>query len=245
MTWDRFPTELSQFAKQLSRNRRTERTGIALMTLDGSLRNSWKAEHRMKTGSDGIPLPVPRSQGLHPTGTKLAEAFISFDFRADTKAAQHHADFQVRVTGELDLPNSLIRLEDHWRVDTDFTAVAAAREPHPPYHFQRGGHAQDVFAREQFYVPGPALPPDTEWCALLQCTGPRMMTPPMCPILAIDFTISQHDGTIWRQLRDVPEYCSCVENAQKRLWAPYFEALNDPKRRGSLIGPLLALKPHS
>jgi hypothetical protein len=61
----------------------------------------------------------------------------------------------------------------------------------------------------------------------------------MCPILAIDFAISQHDGGVWRRLRAVPEYLGIVEKAQLRLWTPFFDALTSRQGRRRWIGPLI------
>jgi hypothetical protein len=74
---------------------------------------------------------------------------------------------------------------------------------------------------------------------LLQSPGPRIPLLPMCPILAIDFAIGQHDGLVWRRLRGVPEYLRIVQNAQMRLWAPFFDALSSPDTRRRWVGPFL------
>jgi hypothetical protein len=241
-SWRGFPAELSGFASQLTRHRDTRRTGEALQTLSGGFQNSWRRDYRVQTTGEGIPVPLPRPQSLHPAGSELVDSFLCFDFQA-AQDTRHHAQFQVRVVAQLSLADCEVHLEDHWRVDTDFSAVTTAREPHPPYHFQRGGHAQDAFAQQAEYVPGPSLAgkATTSWFASLQCVGPRMLTPPMCPILAIDYTISQHDGPLWRKLRSEPEYISWVKSAQERLWAPFFAGLNDPTLRFGLIGPVCAL----
>jgi len=61
----------------------------------------------------------------------------------------------------------------------------------------------------------------------------------MCPILAIDFAISQHNGLVWRRLRALPEYQRIVQNAQIRLWTPFYDALASFQTRRRWIGPLL------
>jgi hypothetical protein len=61
----------------------------------------------------------------------------------------------------------------------------------------------------------------------------------MCPILAIDFAIGEHNGLIWRRLRGTPEYANFIRHAQKRLWKPFFDALADEKQRRFWLGPVL------
>jgi hypothetical protein len=153
------------------------------------------------------------------------------------------AEFQVRVTGAASFRHCIVELEDHWRVDTHaFPEEPPPREPHPFIHFQRGGHAQDAFSGKPNFVPGHDLPAkqDDLWRSLLQSPSPRIPFPPLCPLLAIDFAIGQHDGTVWQQLRARPEYLTVIQSAQARLWDPFFSALAEPTVRRRWIGPLLA-----
>jgi hypothetical protein len=248
MVWDRLPTELAAFAEQLGKERSTERTADFIRTYYAKFDHDWRTCRTLRSEVDGAPIPPPRDQGLHPTGCSVSEAFLQFDFHLgeiseDTENVfPRRADFQVRVLGRLDLPDSIVELEDHWRVDTHFYAGAGEpKEPHPHFHFQRGGHAQDGFAALDGFVPGAALPArgSESWRGLLQSPGPRILFPPMCPILAIDFAIGQHNGLVWRRLRAIPEYQRIVQNAQLRLWTPFFDALISPQTRRRWIGALL------
>jgi len=74
----------------------------------------------------------------------------------------------------------------------------------------------------------------------MQSPGPRIPMLPLDPILAIDFCLSQSDGLIWRRLRNLPEYLSVIEDAQTRLWQPFFEKLQETAFRKMWLGPLLA-----
>lgn len=245
-------------ADQLSRFSETELTADSLRALQSKIRGQWRNSKRVETDLGGLPVPPPRNQGLHPVGCTVHEAFLTFQFElgAAIEAGEGcfpaRADFQVRVQGNLDLEGSLVQLEDHWRVDTDVyaapradqykaTAVRPPKEPHPLFHFQRGGHAQDRFTALDGFVPGRALPPraDDYWRALFQSPGPRMPALPMCPTLAIDFTIGQHDGLVWQRLRNLPEYRIIIERAQARLWEPLFSGLADRNFRRRWIGALL------
>jgi hypothetical protein len=245
MAWDRLPAELAAFAEQLGKERPTERTAEFIRTFSAKFDHDWRVGKTLKSEVEGAPIPPPRNQGLHPTGCNVSEAYIQFEFHlGDIPEEAGHvfpqrADFQVRVLGTLDLPSSIVELEDHWRVDTHlYVGEGEPREPHPYFHFQRGGYAQDRFAALDGFVPGKALPPREaeSWRGLLQSPSPRIPLPPMCPILAIDFAIGQHDGLVWRHLRALPEYLRIVQNAQLRLWTPFFEALSSVKTRKRWIG---------
>jgi hypothetical protein len=246
MAWGRLPAELAELANQLRNEPSTERTADFIHTYRGKFESDWRKSKVLKSEAHGAPIPPPRNQGLHPTGCNVSEAYIQFEFHLGdiTEDAGNvfprQADFQVRVVGSLDLPGSLVELEDHWRVDTHLNAGAGEpKEPHPHFHFQRGGYAQDWFAALDGFVPGKSLPSRDSWRGLLQSPGPRIPLLPMCPILAIDFTIGQHDGLVWRRLRGVPEYLRIVQNAQMRLWSPFFDALSSPDIRRRWIGALL------
>jgi hypothetical protein len=117
------------------------------------------------------------------------------------------------VEGYLDAGGALFDLQDHWRLDTDMYApcrrVVAdgngnpSKEPHPLFHFQRGGHAQDAFAAADFLPANPCSILGV-WKGLMQSPGPRIPIVPLDPILAIDFCLSQNDGLVWRRLRNFP-----------------------------------------
>jgi len=246
MAWRRLPAELSELADQLSKESSTEQTAEFLYTYRLKFESDWRTNKSLKSEADGAPIPPPRNQGLHPNGCNVSGAYIHFEFHLGEIAEDNEnvfprqADSQVRVVGSLDLPGALVELEDHWRVDI-YAGAGEPKEPHPHFHFQRGGHAQDGFAALNGFVPGAALPPrgSQSWRGLLQSPGPRIPFPPMCPILAIDFAIGQHDGLVWRRLRALPEYLRVVRNAQMRLWTPFFDALASAEIRQRWIGPLL------
>jgi hypothetical protein len=196
--------------------------------------------------SPGLPVPPPRNQSIHPVGCSTTTAALCIDFvlgsNIESDIFPSKADFQVCVEGVLDLPDRLIALEDHWRVDTDLKSdpEKPAREPHPYIHFQRGGHAQDAFAQKDGFVPGLSLPTGGSelWRGLLQSPGPRLPFLPMCPLLAIDFTVGQHDGLVWRRLRGEPNYLAIIRRAQSRLWDPFFKNMADHSFRRRWFGPI-------
>lgn len=191
-----------------------------------------------------MPIPAPRDKNILPGGCDLGEAFLAFQFSFDEsyEALSICTHFQVKVTGLLDHDDSVLELEDHWRVDNaNADERDKSNEVHPLIHFQRGGHSQVDFCKQPFFVPGAKLPKNEGdyWRALLQSPGPRIPCPPMCPILAIDFVIGQHDGILWRRLRQSPEYSAIIRESQERLWDPYFTELADASTRRKWIGPWL------
>lgn len=243
MPWSDFPHELSRFSDALSSQEETETTANDLRRDQGKFQASWARQMRVATGDLPIRIPPPRDQALHPRLCQAGEAWVKFEFDLHplVSGCPSIADMQVRVTGFLDIPNGLVEVEDHWRVDTDRYAESAPREPHPLFHFQRGGHAQDHFSADPLFVPGQALPISSGglWRGLMQSPSPRLAIPPMCPILMIDFAIAQHNGLIWQRLRSQSEYARVVAFAQERLWVPFFDSLSRREMRRKWFGSLV------
>ena len=242
MSWDSLPEEMRLFAVELRKDTATELTGQSLLSIYGALDYKWRTQRTMKTDSP-LPIPPPRDKGLHPERCKVHAAHLSFRFvlgpRFDQDKLPAVTELQVRVEGLADYEHCVVQLEDHWRVDTH-AFKETPREPHPLIHFQRGGYEQDAWARRPNYVPGRALPAlsSNYWDGLLQSPGPRIPMPPLCPMLAIDFVIAQHDGTIWGRLRDNPEYRQLIRASQRRLWDPLFDALSNTEIRQRWLGPI-------
>jgi hypothetical protein len=247
VTWDNLPAQLRGFANELAKQPETANAGNALLSLNQKFIADWC---NGKVTARDIPIPVPRNQGLYPVGCKPIQAFLSFAFALGDcdPGFPDLAVFQVRVESMYAIPSRTIELQDHWRVDTDTFAnprrkrtpgTKPPKEPHPYYHYQRGGRAQDDFTNRPYFVPGPSLPATQNWKALAHSPSPRVPIPPMCPILAVDFSIGEHNGLIWRRLRGTPEYANFVRAAQQRLWGPFFEALNNEKQRRFWLGPIL------
>lgn len=241
------PDELERLAAALQHEPGTAETANSIYTKLGRLRSDWTT--KLQVRGDAVSLPLPRNQGLHPTGCVLQAAFLDFQFewrKGDTMPWR--AEFQVRVEGVLYTEGAIFELQDHWRLDTDMyapcrrildeTASNPSKEPHPLFHFQRGGHAQAAFAAADF-LPGTPCTVEGEWKAMMQSPGPRIPVLPLDPVLAIDFCVSQNDGLVWRRLRNRPEYFSVIEDAQKRLWQPFFAKLQDQTFRQTWFGPSL------
>ena len=241
------PDELERLAEALQREPSTQNTSDAIYTNLGRFKSDWASSLRLH--GNGLALPIPRNQGLHPVGCTLHSASLDFQYEwRDGELVPWRAEYQVRVEGLLDAGGALFELQDHWRLDTDMYAPARrvtdgaeqnpSKEPHPLFHFQRGGHALEAFASSEF-LPGAPCTIQGEWKGLLQSPGPRVPVLPLDPILAIDFCLSQNDGTVWRRLRNAPEYLTIVEVAQRRLWEPFFASLQDPAFRRTWFGPSL------
>ncbi|WP_125880871.1 hypothetical protein [Pseudomonas sp. o96-267] len=245
MSWDDLPDDLDQFASELRSHTATEVTADGLSMIMAHLKATWLTQKTMASGERGISIPPPRQKGIHPHNSVVERAELKFIFSlgADYEAQYmpRQADFQVCIGGSLVLDHCAIELEDHWRVDSHiFPPDPPPREPHPYIHFQRGGHAQDSFSRQPYFVPGQDLPEMKRdvWRGLMQFPGPRIPFPPHCPILAIDFAIGQHDGDIWKTLREQHGYRSVIKNAQSRIWAPFFDGLQNQAVRQRWMGPV-------
>jgi hypothetical protein len=242
VNWETFLVELDGFAGQLLTLEETQLTAQALLAARVWFDHTWR-EGRLSS-SDAIPVPTPRKKGLHPNNSELSSAEMSFQFELGEGIANSKlpaiAQFQVRVVGAAEFPNCIVELEDHWRVDTH-NFEGEPREPHPLFHFQRGGYAQDAWSGGAAFVPGAGLPnraDDGYWRSLMQSPSPRIPVPPLCPMLAIDYVIGQHDGDVWTQLHNKPEYRQLVASAQRRLWLPFFEALSSAEMRARWLGSI-------
>lgn len=247
MAWDDFPDEFAELGEILAAFSETQATAQALWSAVGDLKSSWRANRTLRS-STPIPIPVPRAKALFPALCEVEGAELTFIFvlgaGIDDTLIPAQSDFQVRVRGSAIYDDAAVELEDHWRVDTHLhDGGAPPWEPHSIVHFQRGGHAQDSFAAGSQFIPGHALPRNVggeNWLSLLQSPGPRVPFPPFCPILAIDYAIGQHDGPLFRKLRNVPEYSRIVRVAQQRLWLPFFNALaNNVAVRNRWLGGLM------
>jgi hypothetical protein len=252
-------TELDHLTVQLEKRPETVQTGAGLRTAVGGARaaatsvltedGTGRGYRRMRLRD--IPMPCPSDRSLHPTGAQLGEATISILYECweDTGGFQRfgndaldrirRADVQVRVAGTATYGTRAISVQDHWRVDTHHFAEASP-DPHPWIHYQRGGHAQDAFAALPGFLPGECLTdslfePEVELTALMQTPAPRIATPPLDPICAIDFVLAQHSGTLWSSLWSNVDYAGVVRRAQERLWEPWFAALNDRQHRRHLM----------
>jgi hypothetical protein len=232
MNWSGLPQQLERLAELLTKEAETELTANGLRAAMGTFNRAWRQDRAIRSGN-GIQVPVPRNKALFPKSCVPLEAEMSFVFvlgdSIDTDLLPRQSDFQVCVRGAVSYPRGAeFDLEDHWRVDTHIFDGAAALEPHPKIHFQRGGHAQDDFAERPGFVPSDALPCNVDgcWRSLLQSPGPRIPFLPCCPIIAIDYVIGQHDGNVHQRLRNSPEYRWLIAQAQDRMWSPFFSELS-------------------
>ncbi len=245
--WDAFPDELAEFADALNKLESTASTADSLRVVAAFAQYSWREELRVLSGDAGVRIPPPRNKALHPRLCKAEEAIIHFNFALgdsfEKDAFPKQADFQVTVKGSLEGKHGFVELEDHWRIDSHLAGDPKdANETHPYFHFQRGGHALDAFSESHLYVPNDEMPEPEKgvWRASMLSPGPRIPMAPYCPILAIDFTIGQHDGGIWHNLRADADYLNIIRRAQDRLWMPFFAALARAEFRALWMGPVFA-----
>ncbi len=240
------PAMLTSLAKELRRHDGTKETGDYLNSNAGKLQFMWRKRQAIECKR--LPLPKPREQALFPKKCEIESCFMNIDYGVDEEGRPTKAAFQIELQGALYCETSAIELQDHWRIDTDVSAIESkagstiteGREPHPYFHFQRGGHAQDRFAEKPFFVPSAQTDlGDGDWKALMQYPGPRIPSLPFDPILAIDFCIGQNDGPLWRSLHRSPEYRVIIREAQEALWLPFFEALQKSVFRREWLGPLV------
>lgn len=246
MSWGELPGRLGRLADVFRRERLSKRTADFISGEMGRFMAEWKGSRSLS--AQLMPLPLPRDQALHPVGCQLQDCYLNFHFEASPDSETPKcADFQLEVVGLLAAGECVIEMQDHWRIDSEpiwsnSHGVTEGREPHPSFHFQRGGHAQDEFARAEGFVPGAHTPlVKGPWKSLMQYPGPRIASLPFDPVLAIDFCIAQNDGPLWRRLRAIPEYFSLIEEAQKRIWEPFLLALAQSEARRRWLGPIIVV----
>ena len=243
MSWTPL-NRLTLLANQLARHSETEGTAQHIRNEEGKLCHYWREDRKISIRN--MPMPTPRDQGLFPTGCKIDHCRINLDFGHAENGSILRAAFQLQVKGLLDYDQSIIELEDHWRIDTNENYLSVeeqtheGREPHPSFHFQRGGHAQEEFAAKEGFVPSANTGLGAgEWRALMQYPGPRIPSLPFDSILAIDFCLAQNDGLLWRRIhRSSPEYRNLVAASQREIWHPFFESLCVCSGRRAWLGTL-------
>jgi hypothetical protein len=251
--------ELDHLAINLERRSGTVPTAAGLRTAIGAARAAaahvWLDSDTTRRFRSmrlrNIPVPCPSERSLHPKGARLTNASISIVYECweDTDGFERfgseeldrirRADVQVCVTGSVTYGTRAVSVQDHWRVDTHYF-IQESEDPHPWIHYQRGGHAQDEVAASPGFLPGDCLSnclfdPEIQITTLMQTPAPRIATPPLDPVCAIDFVFAQHSGLLWSSLWSDVEYSGLVRRAQTRLWEPWFNALSNPKHRRHLM----------
>ncbi|MGJ5083582.1 hypothetical protein [Bradyrhizobium sp. HKCCYLS3013] len=257
--WSESIADLERFANALNRVSQTADLASGLLGSLGSIRSQaseLRTEEKTRRKYRAIRFPElvivpPIERQLHPARTKLEGAFLQLVYECYEKVevvsrlgVEHldrirRADFQVCVRGTVTFGSASVAVEDHWRVDTHYFQEEST-EPHPWFHYQRGGHAQDRFAETTGFLPGDCLEAakfqeGINLCALMQTAPPRVPMPPMDPICAINFVIAQHDGITWKKLWSIPEYDGVVRKAQEKLWKPYFDMVAQGEHRKRLM----------
>jgi hypothetical protein len=248
MSYSELPGQMQRLERVLRRFPETKRAAEFIKSQRPTFEKQWAKDRMVSARS--LPLPRPRAQGLHPVGCEISDCFLSFKFQLGTHDRPvKQADFQMRIVGNLITDDSIIELEDHWRIDADVEyvkkkggrqSIKEAREPHPSFHFQRGGHAQDQFTEQDGFVPSAQTKlGEGAWKALMQYPGPRIPALPFDPILAIDFCMAQNDGPLWKRLRNYPEYFGLIKATQTQIWKPFVESLAAPAGRKAWLGPMV------
>ncbi|PTA48649.1 hypothetical protein C9I43_16340 [Shewanella morhuae] len=107
---------------------------------------------------------------------------------------------------------------------------------HPQFHFQFGGKK----LRESLRV-------DCEHFntgELLLMESPRLMHPPMDPILAIDFIFSNFLGEAsWKALRQKRSFIKIHKISKDAFWRPYFEGISNYLSNPTSSKQALGLQP--
>ena len=91
---------------------------------------------------------------------------------------------------------------------------------HPQFHFQFGGKKlrESLQAGNEYFNTG----------ELLLMESPRLMHPPMDPILAIDFIFGNFLGEAsWKALRQKPNFIKIHKMSKDVFWKPYFEGISN------------------
>lgn len=120
-------------------------------------------------------------------------------------------DLEVRGNS---IGNSRAHVFCAWRLDKQ-PHGQSGHFVHPLYHIQYGG--EKVWEQCQ---------DDEDYGRQLLLTSPRIAHPPLDPILAVDFVLSNFFAEKWAKLRnDAGDYIDLVKEAQNRYWRPYAIAM--------------------
>jgi hypothetical protein len=200
--WAQAFTELDRLAVLLERRSSTIDTAAGLRSAIAAARahasatfadDKGRRYRSMRLGR--IPIVHPSDGGLHPPGAQLRKAAtnILFECWDETKGHERFGDERldrIRVTDVQVLVQGVVRygerdvvVEDHWRVDTHHFPGDPI-DPHPWTHYQRGGHAQDIFSAGHGFLPGACLTDslfeqDVHLRGLMQTPAPRIACPPL------------------------------------------------------------------
>jgi hypothetical protein len=103
-----------------------------------------------------------------------------------------------------------------WHLDRHITGGNGSKVIHPFYHFQNGGNRMEQYNN------------DIEVAVFT--SAPRLPHPPMDLFLAFHFVITNfYNKNSFLNITDLlkdDEYIEIIENAQKRMWKPYYDAFN-------------------
>lgn len=101
-----------------------------------------------------------------------------------------------------------------WHFDLHQFSAGPTDSCHPRFHWQFGGRELKAFTKQ---ISG-----------ILVTEPPRLFSPPLDPILAIDFLLSQFNGPAWNSLkREERSYLQIVRNSQELFWKPYVDTLGN------------------
>lgn len=103
-----------------------------------------------------------------------------------------------------------------WHLDRHITGGDESKVIHPFYHFQNGGNRMEQY--------------NNHIEVAVFTSAPRLPHPPMDLFLAFHFVLTSFYNknsfeNISNLLND-DEYIEIIENAQKRMWKPYYAAFN-------------------
>lgn len=103
-----------------------------------------------------------------------------------------------------------------WHLDRHITGGDVSKVIHPFYHFQNGGNRMEKY--------------NNDIKLAVFTSAPRLPHPPMDLFLAFHFVITNfYNKNSFSNISDLlndDEYVEIIENAQRRMWKPYFSAFN-------------------
>jgi len=142
---------------------------------------------------------------------------ISIKFKESTFNFKEISDLNLNIEIEA-MDEDGQPLKSAWHLDYH-NVKGNEKFSHPQFHFQFGGQK----IRESNQIENTAF--NTGELFLMET--PRLVHPPLDPVLAIDFVFGNFLGDrIWKKLRAIPKYRSIHSKSKDLLWKPYFEILS-------------------
>lgn len=184
-------------------------------------RNPKQKEHPLSVNIARLSFDIP-STHKHTLPIGVASAILTLSIKMGFRepAASFDCINEMNIDFELSSNDQEGRpIKSAWHLDYH-DVKGDEHFSHPQFHFQFGGKKlrESLRASNEHFNTG----------ELLLMESPRLMHPPMDPILAIDFIFGNFLGEAsWRALRQKRTFIKIYKMSKDAFWKPYFEGISN------------------